>query len=422
YDGRGTFAYDEWLDALQAAGANFVRLWMPAWAFGLEAMDDDPLAGTASTLGDYTRRLDRAWQLDRVLEQARLRGIQVMLCLQNHGMFSLDHNSEWAVNPYNQALGGPLAAPEDFFTQPEARALFERRLRYAVARWGAFPNLMAWELWNEVDLTAQLDVQAVAGWHADMAAFLAAQDPHGRMVTTSTSQFMAPLLGLDEALDALPGLALAQIHVYGFPGSDPDFSEVLPRLGAVRGATGKPVLAAELGVDYRGPAETLARDPTFAGLRDLIWSGIFAGTAGTGMTWWWDNLIAPRGLYGLLGAAAAFVAGLAFDQESFLVGQAALTGAGERPLVALELRGRGTYLAWLKDRGALWSSGLAPASVEGLSLHLAGLADGDWRGRWVDTWTGAELAPAEAAVRGGAATLAVPAFLGDLALRLERQP
>jgi hypothetical protein len=422
YDGRGSYAYDDWLDELQAVGANFVRLWMPAWAFGLEAMDDDPAAGPISTLGDYTRRLDRAWQLDRVLEQARLRGIQVMLCLQNHGMFSLDHNSEWAVNPYNQALGGPLAVPQDFFTQPEARALFERRLRYAAARWGAFPNLMAWELWNEVDLTAQHDVQTLADWHADLSAFLSSQDPHGRMVTTSTSQFMAPLLGLDEALDASPGLALAQIHVYGFPGSDPDFSEVVPRLGAARGASGKPVLAAELGVDYRGAVETLQRDPTFAGLRDLIWSGIFAGTAGTGMTWWWDSLIDPQGLYGLLGAAAAFVEGIAFDREAFLAGQALLTGVGERPVAALELRGRSTCLAWLKDRGALWSSGLAPASVAGASLRLEGLADGAWRGRWVDTWTGAQVAPAEAQVTGGAATLAVPAFLGDLGLRLTREP
>ena len=36
YDGRGTFAYDDWFAKLAAQGVNYVRLWMPSWAFGLE--------------------------------------------------------------------------------------------------------------------------------------------------------------------------------------------------------------------------------------------------------------------------------------------------------------------------------------------------------------------------------------------------
>jgi hypothetical protein len=82
YDARGSFAYDAWLAALDAEGANFVRLWMPSWAMGIEWSD--------TGLGDYTRRLDRAWQLDVVLAQAEERGFQALLALQNHGAFSTE--------------------------------------------------------------------------------------------------------------------------------------------------------------------------------------------------------------------------------------------------------------------------------------------------------------------------------------------
>ncbi len=159
YGPGGTYDYDRWLDALAARGANWVRVWMPSWAMGIEWSD--------TPLGDYRNRMDRAWQLDHVLEAARERGIVVQLVLLNHGAFSTTTNSEWAENPYNAANGGPLAEPAELFTDTTARALFEQRLRYVVARWGAFPNLV-WELWNEVDATGG-DPAAVTAWHADVA-------------------------------------------------------------------------------------------------------------------------------------------------------------------------------------------------------------------------------------------------------------
>jgi hypothetical protein len=158
YDGRGTFAYDDWIAKLAANGVNFIRLWMPSWAFGLEGIRRAPDGSVeSSSLGDYTDRLDRAWQLDYVMDLAERNGIQVMLCIQNHGPFSLEANSEWDDNPYNAANGGPLAAPDAIFTDPTARALFQRRLRHLVARWGYAPNLLAWELTFTRDTALRLE-------------------------------------------------------------------------------------------------------------------------------------------------------------------------------------------------------------------------------------------------------------------------
>ncbi|MCC6642236.1 MAG: DUF5060 domain-containing protein, partial [Deltaproteobacteria bacterium] len=215
YDGRGTYAYDDWFAKLAAAGANYARIWMPGWAFGLE---------WDAALGDYSIRLDRAWQLDRVLEAAERHGIYVMLCLQNHGAFSLEHDSEWTDNPYNAANGGPLAQPEEVFSDESARALFRRRLRYVVARWGWSPNVLAWELWNEVDLVPASP--AMVGWHAEMARELRALDPNDHLVSTSLAR------GDVSPLWSLPEIDLLQIHHYAFPlGID------IPTILSVRMAT-----------------------------------------------------------------------------------------------------------------------------------------------------------------------------------------
>jgi hypothetical protein len=94
-----------------------------------------------------------------------------MLCLENHGAFSLTHDSEWADNPYNAANGGPLAHPADFFTHEEARRLFEPGLRYVMARWSASGIVLGWELWKEVDLVTNPDAPDVIAWHREMAAW-----------------------------------------------------------------------------------------------------------------------------------------------------------------------------------------------------------------------------------------------------------
>ena len=50
-----------------------------------------------------------------------------------------------------------LSKPEDLWSNQSAWNYFQRRFRYLIARYGYSPALMAWELWNEVDLTDNLD-------------------------------------------------------------------------------------------------------------------------------------------------------------------------------------------------------------------------------------------------------------------------
>jgi Domain of unknown function (DUF5060) len=299
---RGTYDYDDWFGAMGTARENFARLWMAPWAFGIEA---EP-----GTRTHY--RLDRAWQLDYVLQLAETTGVNLLLALDYHGMFevtpdSWGGNNDWPKNPYNAAQGGPCTNQNSFFTSAEAGHIYQKRLRYLVARYGCSPNLLAWEFFNEIDNEySYLNASDVAAWHGRMGVWLHANDPWHHLVTTSFSG------GRDHPeIWQLPGMDFATYHSY-------NLSQPATGLGAVvqsfLSRYHKPVLVEEYGVDWRGWGATV--DPYLRGLRQGVWSGAFNGSAGTAMSWWWENLHSAH-VYPLYSALADFASHTAWGREEW---------------------------------------------------------------------------------------------------------
>ena len=273
---RGTYDYDDWFAAMSHAGENYARLWMCPWAFGIET--------ETNSLTRY--RLDRAWQLDTVLNRAEQLHIYLLLCLDYHGMFETQvdvfgGNNYWPRNPYNVANGGPCANQTAFFTNTTARAIYQKRLRYLIARYGYSQNLFAWEFFNEIDNVYQyLNASSVASWHAAVGAWLRTNDPFRHLVTTSLTG------GSDRPeIWTLPQLDFATYHSYNEPGPASRLATVAQ---SFLSRYQKPVMIGEFGIDYRGWAR--ANDPYLRGLRQGVWGGALGGSVGTGMSWWWENL------------------------------------------------------------------------------------------------------------------------------------
>lgn len=273
---RGTYDYDAWFPAMAGAGWNWGRLWMWPVSFGLETAPAERL--------NY--RLDRAWQLDRVMSLAEEHGLVMLLCLDYHGMFESQPdywggNNYWPKNPYNAVNGGPCATARDFFTSEAARRLYQKRLRYLIARYGPSPALFAWQFFNEIDnVYRYLDATEVARWHDAMGTWLHAHDPWRHLVTTSlTSQSDRPEIW------SVPALDFAVYHSYSEAGPARRLATVVDTM---RRRYGKPVLVGEAGVDWRGWARE--SDPFLRGFRQLVWGGVMSGSAGTSMSWWWENI------------------------------------------------------------------------------------------------------------------------------------
>lgn len=277
---RGTYDYDDWFPALARAGANYARLWMAPWAFGIEAGPDTGL--------NY--RLDRAWQLDHVFRLAEQHGLHLMLCFDYHGMFETQPdfwgaNDNWKINPYNAANGGPCASQNEFFTRPAARAMYQKRLRYLIARYGYSAHLLAWQFFNEIDnVYRYLQPADVAAWHAAMADWLKANDPWHHLVTTS-------LTGGSERPEIwrLPQMDFAMFHSYAQAGPAAALPGVVHRFLT---HYGKPMMVGEFGTDWRGWRRE--QDPYLRGWRQGLWAGALAGSVGTAMSWWWESIHAEN--------------------------------------------------------------------------------------------------------------------------------
>ena len=277
-ENQGTFDYDTWFGAMKNADENFARLWMAPWFAGIEH--------TPGTLNRYD--LQAAWQLDYIFDLADRSGIYLMLCFDHHGMFQINNrnwggsNNFWKTNPYNELNGGPCAQPDDFFTNAKARGLYQKRLRYLVGRYGYSPRLLAWQFFNEIDnvYNTTLNGDDVRAWHRQMGQWLHAHDPYGHLVTTS-------LTGGSERPEiwSLPEMDFSVYHSY---------NESAPGKNAATLARsfvkdyGKPMMVEEFGVDSR--SWNIASDPYLRGFRQAVWSGALGGSAGTAMSWWWQDM------------------------------------------------------------------------------------------------------------------------------------
>ncbi|MEZ4773015.1 MAG: DUF5060 domain-containing protein [Bacteroidia bacterium] len=277
--------YTNWVGGLITNNANFFRLWHAHWGLGIEWRN-----GSDSFLGLRKYKEFNSRYQDWLFDYCAQNGVYVMLCLQHHGQVSAQTNPNWSDNPYNANLGGPCQNTWDFFSNPTAKAHTKNRFRYVVARWGYARSIMAWELFNEVDLTDNFDLHKgdVSDWHDEMAAYIKSIDPYGHIVTTSFSNDKN-----DPAIWTAPDMDITQTHFYL---NTPHIERVV-----VKGITSyldqydKPTLSGEFGLG--GSSSISNQDPDGVHIHNSLWAAIFGGGLGTAMTWWWDSYIHPKNLY-----------------------------------------------------------------------------------------------------------------------------
>lgn len=264
--GLGTYAYENYFKKMVENGENYIRMWMGAWWVGIEWNHN--YAPHYKNIGKYS--LENSWKLDFVLDLAEKYGIFINLTLINHGQFSINPDAEWWDNPYNEINGGFLKTPDEFFINETAIEYFKKRLRYIVARWSYSPNIVFWELWNEVDLTGYYDTGKVRYWHKKIVPFLKEIDPYKRPITTHYCRRPDdPMVWIIPEIESIVGNAYDNLIV----DSVRDFYEK-------RRYFGKPMMINEFGV---------GRDRYF--LEDNLHGGIWASSMtpmfGVALFWWW---------------------------------------------------------------------------------------------------------------------------------------
>ena len=233
----------ERVDAAQAAGAEYLRLWLTPWTDGLEV----PRGWSADGLGGQGM-FDpiAAAELDRRLDHAHERGVQVHLCVEP---FVWAPAAAWAVHPYNQANGGTLAEPIAWSRDAGTRAAVLSKYRYVLARWGHHPAIGAWELHGLAGPAIERDQTFVT----ELTTLIARADPLQRPVIPN-------YVGLDASTSLLAELPSAAQTVNGL---------VRTHSGVSVDTTGTEPLAIVSGRGHMHDVEMNPRHPELHGAETL---------------------------------------------------------------------------------------------------------------------------------------------------------
>ncbi len=400
-EAAGLRTYEGWLDKLGANGGNYIRAWLssPFWDTEHERS------------GEYDEA--KAKLIDSMLAMAARRGIRVKLTLEHFRSIG-GGPQPWADKPlHHVSNGGTAESIAAFFDGEPSRARFRKKLDWFAGRFGARPEVFAWELWNEVNAVRGGDYLA---WTEVMLAELHRRFPKNLCVQSLGSFDTDRVRDVYRRHSTLPGNDLAQVHRYLDLGASLDICkgpvDVLAA-DAVRELIGynpgKPVILAESGAvepRHSGPFKLYKTDRAGTLLHDILFAPFFAGAAGPGQIWHWDAYVAPNDLWWHFARFAEAVKGIDPAAERFTASM-----LPHDRLRVYMLKGRRTTLLWLRDIRNDWRAELEraepPETVAGATLE--GLPT---RVRIFDPWSGA-WSPA-AAVKG---RLALPDFRRSLVIR-----
>jgi len=406
---RGTGDYQRWF--ARCAGG-FSRKWMTSfdgtaleWLAGTDG-------GAYEGLGRYNQKA--AARLDRILDLAEAEGVALQLVLQQHSQFQTTHWSSWEQNPWNVANGGTCRTSMEFFTLPEVVEGFDRRLRYIVARYGDSPAVLAWELWNEVDLIEGYDPAIVSRWSRERVARLRQWDPYGHLVTTSYA-----LPGFSEQDWDFEGYDLVQLHSYL-----ESYWDALEVFAEPLHAYGKPVVVGEFGIDFLGEKNRRDGEATHL-VNGTLWSVMLGYTGGV-MSWWWDSWLEEPGPLAGWNLGQRALERLEVTEVSGIMDGVALEGASPGTLRATASLLEDGLLVWLHDPLSDWDHDPAqPWSVfHGVALRWE-VPDMQCR-EWTAVWVHEPAREAEEGVAEepgpGTVRLALPPFSRDLLVRVRCGP
>jgi hypothetical protein len=375
--GAGTI----WLDnlSLVEVGGGAELLW--------EADVNRPIRGVYNQLDCF--------MLDQLIEAAERNGIYLMLCLITRDLY-MKSLSEDRGPEYQQAI-------------QDAKKL----MRYVVARWGYSTNVAAWEYFNEIDPGLPTN-----RFYSEVGKYLEQIDVYRHLRTTSTWH--------PSAKDCRHRrLDIGQLHHYMRPGTKENFKNevavVIDKMRFLREhAPTKPVLIGEFGLATPkwGLSEQMKQDDEAVHFHNSLWTSAFAGTSGTAMFWWWDQLD-RQDAYGHYRPLAIYLADVSFE------GLRGITATvSNEQLGLLGYQGDDRAYVWLFNPQAAWWNLVIekqqPTEIKGTTIEIQGLRPGDYRVEWWHTYEGRIIEKERVSCTESPLRVSVPPFSRDIACKIRR--
>ena len=284
-------------------------------------------------------------------------------------------------------------------------------MRYAVARWGYSTNVAAWEYFNEIDPGLP-----TGRFYDDVGEYLEQIDPYKHLRTTSTWH--------PSAKDCRhQRLDIGQLHHYMRPETKEDYKDevevLIDKTNFLREhAPDKPVLIGEFGLANPkwGLSDDMKRDDEGVHFHNCLWASAFAGSSGTAMFWWWDQLD-RQNAYHHYQPLASFLSDVSFAGLKPINAT-----ASDKRLRALGYQGNDCAYMWLADRNAIWWNRIVgnqrPAEINDAKFEIEGLESGAYNVQWWHTYEERTIRSEKVSLSEGPLRISVPSFKGDIACKI----
>ena len=380
---------EQWMKSLSENRGNYIRIWLSHNFFDVEH----------ERSGKYDS--DKAKRIDAVLEMARRHNIRVKMTIEHFRHFFRD-SQRWAAKPiHHVSNGGPAKDIDDFFQGRKSREQFKEKLRWYAERYGSDPIIFAWELWNEMDTVRG---KGYMEWTEEMLLELKKLFPKN-MVTQSLGSFdNESKRERYRRVCLMTNNDIANVHRYLDLGASLEVCKgpvdvlAADAIQELQNFTStKPILLAESGAvepSHTGPFKLYQKDKAGIILHDIIFAPFFAGAAGTGQNWHWDQYIAANNLWFQFDRFAEAIKGIDPPAEAFEPMR-----LDHLRLRIYALRGRHTLIAWCRDKQNTWRTELAegkpPTVVRNAIVSLPNIGKelnraivsfyDPWSNRWIQS-------------------------------------
>jgi hypothetical protein len=392
-------------------GSRFVRLQLDSLGMGYSR----------------TGEVDEAWakKWEDIFERAASKGIYVMPVFGVwYDWNSGNGYSTWKSNPLNEVNGGPAKNPLELFgSDSPTRKLWLRWMKTLIERWQGRKNIIAWEVFSEVNMVpGTTETQAIEFVNSAAATIRAADSSH-RPVNASLADF-------GEWSRFYRSDAIDFISIHPYPVSGELDHTIIADVHSMLARYQKPVLIGESGLSFQtpdsSPATLTTADRASIGIKHAIWAAVVSG-AMNGRALWWEDGVAvyfpALSLPFIQKYANAELPASNFVTDVDFSGFQPLTATSSSGVWGAAVGNEKMVLGWYRDAGSEppdWK--LQPIiSNQTVILTVPGTAT-NWQVDFYDTKTGTDIVSSTMVTQeGNKIAITLPEFTDDIAFKMIAQ-
>lgn len=394
--------YRAFLDWTKAGGSRFVRIQLDSLGMGY------------TTEGGVEGNWAAQW--DAVFSKAEADGLYVLPVFSSWFDWNAGTGySTWKSNPLNEANGGPVRSPAELFQKGSAtQTLWMQWMQTLVKRWQARRNILAWEVFSEVNLASGSTESSGIDFVNSAARLIRAADPTHRPITAS-------LADVGNWPDFYRETSIDFINIHPYPPSAQLDRSILTGVRNYITRYDRPVLIGESGLNAESPEKYAPNAEV--GVRHAIWAGIVSG-AMNGRSLYWEDSFAMY--FPELGMpfvqkynmeelpAVKFVSGVDFS------GFAPVASTSTSGIWGAAIGNEQMVLGWYRDATSEppdWK--MQPViSKQTVTLSVSGSGH-TWKVDFFDTHTGTDIVSSIAVLWDrDRVTIPLPDFTDDIAFKM----